>query len=118
MEEGPPENAEGLAAAELFTLLGRAHTLEVLYTFVVATDPPLRFSELQEHVDVPANSLSRRLEELVEAGLLTRESYDEIPPRVEYEPTRKLYDLEPTFRALEPWMVEYGAEDLGLPEEL
>ncbi|WP_254767504.1 winged helix-turn-helix transcriptional regulator [Salinilacihabitans rarus] len=46
----------------------------------------MRFSE----VEAPANALSVRLRELTAAGLLSRKSYDEVPPRVEFEPTEKV----------------------------
>jgi len=36
---------------------------------------------------VSSSTLSTRLDELVEAGILSREQYAEIPPRVEYELT-------------------------------
>ena len=57
------------------------------------------------------NTLSRRLEELEAAGSIVRRSYDGIPPRVGYEPTERLYDLEPAFRELDAWLAEYGAND-------
>jgi DNA-binding HxlR family transcriptional regulator len=94
----------------LFALLGRAHTKDLLYVVAVEREPPVRFSELQEALDVPPNTLSRRLDELEAAGFLERHSYDEIPPRVEYEPTERLYDLEPAFRELDAWIDEHGAD--------
>jgi DNA-binding HxlR family transcriptional regulator len=104
------EAGSGLDWESLFAFLGRAHTKEPLYVVAVERDPPVRFSELQESVDVPANTLSRRLDELEAAGFLERHSYDEIPPRVEYEPTERLYDLEPAFRELDAWLDEHGAD--------
>lgn len=96
----------------LFALLGRAHTKDVLYELAIQSDPPVRFNDLQESLGLSANTLSRRLDELEAAGLLVRRSYDEIPPRVEYEPTTQMYDLEPAFRELDAWLQEYGADDL------
>lgn len=113
-----PDDPDALTAEELFSLLGSAYTLDVIYEFVIAGDPPLRFTELQSSLDCSTNTLSRRLDELVEIGFLERQSYDEIPPRVEYVPTETLYALEPTFRALAPWIEEHGAGDLGLPDEI
>ncbi len=49
------------------------------------------------------NTLSDRLKELVKAGLLSRTSYNEIPPRVDYEATPKAVDLKPVFEALGEW---------------
>jgi DNA-binding HxlR family transcriptional regulator len=113
------DTAEGEPAVEvtadldwesLFALLGRAHTKALLYEVAVESEPPVRFSELQAALDLSPNTLSRRLDELEAAGFLVRRSYEEIPPRVEYEPTERLYALEPAFRELEAWLVEYGAD--------
>ncbi|WP_096390212.1 winged helix-turn-helix transcriptional regulator [Halopenitus persicus] len=101
---------------EFFSLLGKAHTMAILRKIVLGDDQPARFGEIKKSLSLSPNTLSRRLDELVAAGLLQRTQYDEIPPRVEYETTEMLDDLEPTFRELETWMEQYGAEDLGCPE--
>jgi DNA-binding HxlR family transcriptional regulator len=103
------EAASGLDWESLFALLGRAHTKRLLYVLAVERDPPVRFSDLQDDLDVPANTLARRLDELERVGFVIRRSYDEIPPRVEYEPTERLYDLEPAFRELDAWLDEHGS---------
>lgn len=101
----------------LFSLLGRAHMLELFYELLIAGDPPVRFNELQEPLDLSPNTLSRRLDELEAAGFLVRQSYDEIPPRVEYEPTERLYALEPMFAELSQWLEEYGDDEaVAFPE--
>lgn len=90
----------------LFDLLGRAYTMEIIHVFV--RDPgPWRFNELRDVLDVSQNTLSARLDELLEADLLTRQSYDEIPPRVEYRATEKLTDLRPMFQHLSEWAERY-----------
>jgi DNA-binding HxlR family transcriptional regulator len=91
---------------ELFTLLGRAHTMEIIHIFVQEPGP-WRFNELREVLEVSQNTLSARLSELLEAELLTRQSYDEIPPRVEYRATEKLTDLRPMFQHLSEWAEQY-----------
>ena len=90
-------------AAPLFTLLGKAHTMRILHQIVRVDQRPWRFSELQGILEISPNTLSTRLEELTEAGLVTRTQYDEIPPRVEYEATEKAADLAPVFRELRDW---------------
>ncbi|SEH55848.1 DNA-binding transcriptional regulator, HxlR family [Halopenitus malekzadehii] len=94
----------------VFSLLGKAHTLAILKEFVLDDDAPIRFGELEDELDISPNTLSRRLDELVEAGFLERTQYDEIPPRVEYEMTQMLNDLEPMFRELDEWMDRYCSE--------
>lgn len=90
----------------LLDLLGRAHAMAVLGTFAFA-DEPLRFSEVEAELDVAPNTLSARLSDLTEAGLLDRTAYDEIPPRVEYRPTEKAEALFPVFAHLHRWAIDH-----------
>jgi DNA-binding HxlR family transcriptional regulator len=64
----------------------RAHALAVVGE-LMCSDEPLRFSDFQERLAISPKTLSARLSELVELGFGVRRSYDEIPPRVEYELT-------------------------------
>lgn len=105
-DEGVAFEAEQRKAA-LFRLLGSAHTLAIIRSF--AADPgPHRFNELQSDLEISPTTLSDRLDELCEAGILERESYDEIPPRVEYHPTEKGRALRPILEAAGDWVAEFG----------
>ncbi len=108
MEE-KSEQTPNVVGDELFALLGKAHTLEILHEIALGDGPPVRFGELQETLDLSPNTLSRRLNELVDFGFLKRTQYDEIPPRVEYESTEKLDALRPMFLELGDWMKQYGS---------
>ena len=92
--------------ADLLDLLGKTHTMAVLSAFAFA-DGPLRFSDIESDLDIAPNTLSTRLNDLTEAGLLDREAYDEVPPRVEYTPTEKAESLFPVFAHLHHWAIEY-----------
>lgn len=91
---------------DLLDLLGKTHTMAVLSAFAFAAGA-LRFSEIEADLDIAPNTLSTRLQELTAAGLLTREAYDEVPPRVEYTPTEKAESLFPVFAHLHHWAIEY-----------
>jgi DNA-binding HxlR family transcriptional regulator len=95
--------------AGLLDLLGKTHTMAVLSAFAF-DEGPLRFSDLERELDIAPNTLSTRLGDLTEAGLLERETFDEVPPRVEYTPTEKAESLFPVFAHLHHWAIEY---DLG-----
>jgi len=107
-ESYDPEERERIerTVAELLDLLGRAHAMAVLSAFAFA-EGPLRFSDIEDRVDVAPNTLSSRLKEFTAAGLLERESFDEIPPRVEYTPTERAEALFPVFAHLHHWAAEY-----------
>lgn len=114
MEKREELSCEELAArqetvSEMLGLLGKAHTLAILGEFAFDRGPH-RFNELEEALDISPNTLSERLSELVDAGLLVRRSYDEIPPRVEYESTEKADYLAPVFGHLYAWAADYDLE--------
>jgi len=92
--------------AELLDLLGKTHAMAVLSAFAFA-EGPLRFSELEAELDIAPNTLSTRLRELTDGGLLDRTAYDEVPPRVEYAPTEKAESLFPAFAHLHHWAIEH-----------
>jgi DNA-binding HxlR family transcriptional regulator len=62
-----------------------------------------RFDEFQKSLDVAPNMLTRRLNALVEAGLLARHRYSQHPPRDEYLPTARGRDFRPVLLALLAW---------------
>lgn len=87
---------------EVLQLLGKPYVMGVLYIF--HTEPgPHRFGDLQRKLEVSPNTLTVRLKELVQAGLLTRTSFNEIPPRVDYDATPKAEELIPIFHTIYEW---------------
>jgi DNA-binding HxlR family transcriptional regulator len=62
-----------------------------------------RFDEFQRSLGIAPNMLARRLNGLVEAGLLERRRYSERPPRDEYVPTARGRDFRPVLFALMAW---------------
>jgi len=99
---GQPDPA-GCPVGSLFSMLGQPHMLSVLHAFLNEQGRPIRFGELQRELDLSPRTLSNRLKALVEAGLLVRRRYSEIPPRVEYEATQKARELGQLFREMEAW---------------
>ena len=59
-----------------------------------------RFDQFQKSLGIAPNMLARRLDALVEAGLLGRRRYSEHPPRDEYLPTARGRDFRPVLVAL------------------
>jgi DNA-binding HxlR family transcriptional regulator len=62
-----------------------------------------RFDEFQNSLGIAPTTLTRRLNGLVEAGLLERRRYSERPPRYEYLPTERARDFAPVLIALLAW---------------
>ena len=59
-----------------------------------------RFDEFIESLGIAPNMLTRRLNALVEAGMLTRRRYNERPPRDEYVLTERGKDFRPVLLAM------------------
>ena len=103
----------GCDIADLFRLLGKSHVMRILYLFLHEDPRPHRFVDVQTRLRLSPNTLTERLKELVEAGLLTRTAYNEIPPRVDYEATQKARDLESVFVALMDWSRRHNLEPVA-----
>src|SRR6185437_226229 len=58
-----------------------------------------RFDEFQKSLGIAPNMLTRRLNALVEAGMLERHRYSEHPPRDEYRLTPRGHDFRPAMLA-------------------
>jgi DNA-binding HxlR family transcriptional regulator len=65
---------------------------------------PRRFVELQRVLPgISTEQLRSRLNRMVADGLLTRQRYREVPPRVDYELTERSRELIPVLGALARW---------------
>lgn len=68
-----------------------------------------RFDEFEESLGIAPNMLTRRLTDLVAAGLLERVQYSSKPPRYEYVLTELGWSFRPVMLALTEW----GSERLS-----
>lgn len=62
-----------------------------------------RFDQFQKSLGIAPNMLTRRLNTLVDSGLLERRLYSEKPPRYEYVLTPRGHDFRPVLWALVTW---------------
>lgn len=65
---------------------------------------PKRFCELEKSVGgINPRTLSQRLDDLEAHGIITKESFAEVPPRIEYTLTQKGTDLLPVLKQMAVW---------------
>ncbi|MDJ1499623.1 helix-turn-helix domain-containing protein [Xanthocytophaga agilis] len=77
----------------------------------VIRDKKVRFGQLAAIMDVISRKvLTDQLRELEADGILIREEFKELPPRVEYSLTQKGLDLLPIFSLLEEWETKYDPQ--------
>ncbi|WP_137653113.1 winged helix-turn-helix transcriptional regulator [Bifidobacterium moukalabense] len=73
-------------------------------------DGTKRFSELRRSVgNVSQKVLTANLRQMERDGLVHREVYPEVPPRVEYSLTETGLSLKPVIKAMKDWGIHYKA---------
>jgi DNA-binding HxlR family transcriptional regulator len=76
---------------------------------LLGTAGPTRYGEIRERVAAASTStLSNRLDALVDADLIERRSFDEVPPHVEYSLTPRGRELEERLQPLLEWATMDG----------
>lgn len=77
----------------------------ILYTLTQA--PVMRFNELQKTIpDISQKMLTGTLRTLEEDGLVKRQIYAQVPPKVEYSLTGRAISLLPHINSLISWAKE------------
>ena len=67
-----------------------------------------RFCELEKSVgSINPRTLSQRLDDLETHDIITKKSFAEVPPRIEYTLTRKGRDLQPVLEQMATWGTKY-----------
>ena len=89
-----------------FSLLSGKWKLEIMW---LLNSRVHRFGELRKAIPgITQHMLTAQLRDLEADGLISRTVFAEVPPRVEYEMTRKARGLGPAMEALTVWWKEYG----------
>jgi len=97
--------SHGGCIAAAMEIIGNKWTALILRDLV---DGPKRFTELQKSVSgVNPRTLSQRLDDLESHAIITKASYAEVPPRIEYTLTQKGQDLVPVLQQMADWGAEY-----------
>jgi DNA-binding HxlR family transcriptional regulator len=95
--------------AKLRNLITRRGTLEILIPLCCSTKP-VRHKKFRETMKgISSKTLAYRLQELEKGGVLERHSYNEIPPRVEYNLTTKGQELVESLIDLLQWMRKWSS---------
>ena len=97
-----------LETAKLRELITKRGTFEMLIPLCCTTNP-VRYKHFKELMKgISSKTLARRLKELEKGGILKRQAYNEIPPRVEYRLTSKGQELIESIINLLQWMRKWS----------
>lgn len=102
-----------LATCPSRTSLARIANKWTALVVIALSDRRLRFGELRTAVaGISSKVLADTLRDLERDGILTRQAYDEMPPRVEYELTGLGQTLREPLEALGRWAEQHYDEVL------
>ena len=105
------EQVEGGARCpmvDFVNLISGKWAIPVLYRLIVENGP-VRFGTLQRAArPITQKELTRHLRLFEKQGLVRRDVFPEMPPRVEYEITELGRTLKPTLDSLAKWMTVHG----------
>ena len=94
--------------AKIRKLITKRGTMEMLIPLCCSTKP-VRYKEFRRLLKgISSKTLARRLKELEEGGILERQAYNEIPPRVEYRLSSKGQELVESTINLLQWMKKWS----------
>src|SRR5918992_1132337 len=94
--------------AKMRKLITKRGTLEILIPLCCTTNPVRHKQFRQAMKGFSTRTLSNRLKELEKSGILERQRYNEIPPRVEYRLTNKGQELVESVIYLLQWMQKWS----------
>jgi DNA-binding HxlR family transcriptional regulator len=95
--------------ARLRKLITKKGTLEILIPLCCTTNP-VRYIKFRNTLKgFSSKTLAARLKELERGGILERKSYNETPPRVEYNLTDKGQELVESIINLLQWMRKWSS---------
>lgn len=90
---------------ELMDTLGDKWSVYLIVALQGSTNHRARFSELERHISgISQKMLSSTLKKLEKDGLIIREQFPEIPPRVEYQLTHLGLSLYTIQQAIVNWV--------------
>jgi DNA-binding HxlR family transcriptional regulator len=96
--------------ARLRNMITRRGTLEILIPLCCTTNA-VRHKQFKKTLKgISSKTLAYRLKELEKAGILERQAYNEIPPRVEYRLTSKGQELVESIINLLQWMRKWSSK--------
>ena len=107
MNKRPIDTARFSDTGYSYTLSLIAGKYKPIILYCLMEYEPVRFNEMQRYLGrVADKTLSRNLKELEADGLIHREMYPEVPPRVEYTLTARGHSLVTVLDRLCDWGLE------------
>ena len=114
MDRNPIEEARFSDTGYSYTLSLISGKYKPVILYCLMEYEPVRFNQMQRYLGrVADKTLSQNLKELERDGLIHREMYPEVPPRVEYSLTERGSSLVSVLDRLCDWGLEHRNDAAG-----
>ena len=101
----------GCTVEATLSVIGGRWKPVILFRLMAGTQ---RFGELKKTISgITQRMLTNQLRELERDGIIKRQVYAEVPPKVEYSLTILGRSLEPILHAMKNWGAEYLGQNRG-----
>ncbi|MEO8105436.1 MAG: helix-turn-helix domain-containing protein [Candidatus Saccharibacteria bacterium] len=101
----PPLEPKVGCIASAMDIIGNKWTALILRDLMAG---PRRFCEFEKSVGtINPRTLSQRLDDLELRGIITKQSFAQVPPKIEYSLTPKGHDLLPILQQMAAWGTKY-----------
>jgi DNA-binding HxlR family transcriptional regulator len=94
---------------KLLALLTKSKLLHILY-LLNTKGSAMRFSDIKKNVESSSTTVTRRLKELEDNGLVIRKTHPTMPVTVSYELTEDAQLLAPTIQSMYDWILERNVQ--------
>ncbi|MEK7573603.1 MAG: helix-turn-helix domain-containing protein [Patescibacteria group bacterium] len=95
------DNHKNCGVNKTLKIIGSKWTMMILHNLFDGTK---RFGQLQQRLSgISPKTLSQRLSELEQDGIIKKKIFAEVPPHVEYSLTRKGLSLDEIFKNMAKW---------------
>jgi DNA-binding HxlR family transcriptional regulator len=107
-----PEQAYGCEIEAVLAVVGGKWKLFILWNLRHGT---LRYAQLRHRIEgISERVLIKQLRELEADGMVHREQYPEVPPRVEYSLTERGHSFGPAIESLADWGRQHAMGKLAV----
>ncbi|KEQ56645.1 HxlR family transcriptional regulator protein [Marine Group I thaumarchaeote SCGC AAA799-E16] len=94
-----------------FKIIGKKFTIHILRNMVILNQH--RFNEFINSVEgINPNTLSTRLKEMEQGGLIEKNIYNETPIRIEYDLTKKGKALQPILEEMAKFSAKFCCDEI------
>ncbi len=110
LENNSNKNANVCTLKDVLDVIGGKWAMPIIYNL---SKGKMRFKEIESTIQgINTRMLVKELKNLEANGIISREVFATVPPKVEYTLTKKGSELLPSIKSLHRWGLDYAVHQL------